>query len=76
MDLSKGIAVCHLLSFYFPFLFFLLFFYFLWPQWLFLFISHLSSWDLLVCPHWDPLVFPLWDIFLTLGETLYILQEV
>src|SRR4051812_45544634 len=42
VDLSKGIVVCPLLSFYFIFLFFL-FFIFLWPHWLFLFISHLSS---------------------------------
>ena len=25
---------------------------------------------------WDLLVCPLWDLFLTLGETLYILQEI
>src|SRR4051812_32966092 len=37
VDLSKGIVVCSLLSFYFLFL------SFLWPQWLFLFISHLSN---------------------------------
>src|SRR3954467_3477456 len=55
-----------------PSLFLFLFFYFFvflwWPQWLFLFNSHLSSLGSFnVCP--------LWDLFLTLGATLYILQE-
>src|SRR3954470_24311213 len=42
VDLSKGIVVCPLLSFYFFFYFFL-FSIFWWPQWVFLFNSHLSS---------------------------------
>ena len=40
---QKGIVVCPLLSFYFSFSLFSLFFIFWWPQWLFLFLSHLSS---------------------------------
>ena len=54
--------------FIFLFLFFYFFVFFWWPQWLFLFNSHLStlgSYDF--CP--------LWDLFLTLGATLHILQE-
>src|SRR3954466_15753747 len=43
VDLSKGIVVCPLLSFYFFFSFFYFFVFFWWPQWLFLFLSHLSS---------------------------------
>src|SRR3954469_5394282 len=43
VDLSKGIVVCPLLSFYFFFSFFYFFLFFWWPQWLFLFNSHLSS---------------------------------
>jgi hypothetical protein len=30
----------------------------------------------LICPLWDLLFCPLWDLFLTLGATLYIVQEV
>src|SRR3954465_5076442 len=49
-----------------PSLFFLVAFW--WPQWLFLFNSHLSSFGSFdFCP--------LWDLFLTLGAILYILQE-
>ena len=36
---------------------------------------HGSFYLTLICPLWDLLIFPLWDIFLTLGATLYILQE-
>src|SRR3954470_9252272 len=44
VDLSKGIVVCPLLSFYFYFSLFSIFLYlFWWPQWLFLFNSHFSS---------------------------------
>src|SRR3954470_3421753 len=53
---QKGIVVCPLLSFFW------------WPQWLFLFNSHLSS-----LGSFD--FCPLWDLFLTLGAILYILQE-
>src|SRR3954471_22446273 len=55
----------------FLFLFFsfsLFLFNFWWPQWLFLFNSHLSSLGSFnFCP--------LWDLFLTLGAILYILQK-
>src|ERR1041385_1955724 len=50
------------------FLLFSLFFIFWWPQWLFLFNSHLSS-----LGSFD--FCPLWDLFLTLGAIFYILQE-
>src|SRR3954467_4070426 len=53
-----------------PSLFLFLFFYFFifwWPQWLFLFNSHLSS-----LGSFD--FCPLWDLLLTLGAILYILQ--
>src|ERR1041385_6408370 len=43
VDLSKGIVVCPLLSFYFFFSFFYFFVSFWWPQWLFLLLSHFSS---------------------------------
>src|SRR3954466_5282116 len=61
VDLSKEIVVFPLLSFYFFFLLFL-FFYFLWPHWLFLFISHMSSLGYFVCPLWD-ILFVLFGIF-------------
>ena len=52
--------------FLFLFSLFSFFLFFWWPQWLFLFKSHLSSLGLFC---------PLWDLFLTLGAILYILQE-
>ena len=43
--------------FLFLFLFFLFFLFFLWPQWLFLFNSHLSSLGSFdFCPLWDLLI--------------------
>src|ERR1041385_8003514 len=76
-DLSKGIVVCPLLSFYFSF--FLIYYYFLYFCGLngsFYLTLICPLWDLLICPLWDLLICPLWDLFLTLGATLYILQKV
>ena len=66
VDLSKGIVVCPLLSSYFLFSHF------------FLFLCGLngSFYLTLICPLWDLLVYTIWDLFLTLGDTLYILQDV
>src|ERR1041385_7341118 len=67
VDLSKGIVVCPLLSFYFFFSFFY-FLYFLVAS-MALSISLICPlWDLLICPLWDLLIFQLWDLFLTLGQ--------
>ena len=73
VDLSKGIVVCPLLSFYF-FFFFSIFCIFCGLNGSF----YLS----LICPLGIfcfilfEIFCPLWDLFLTLRETLYILQEV
>ena len=64
MDLSKGIVVCPLLSFYFLFFSFSLFFGGL----------NGSFYLTLICPLWDLLLCPLWDLFLTYGQHS-ILQE-
>src|SRR4051812_16105785 len=61
VDLSKGIVVYPLLSFYFLFSIFFVFFCGLKGSF---YIS-------LICPLWDLLICPLWDLFLTLGNTLY-----
>ena len=75
MDLSKGIVMCPL-SFYFIFLFFL-FFNFWWPHWLFLFISHLSSWDLLICPLLGSFILSYLRSFPHFrGNTLYITRSI
>src|SRR4051812_13747482 len=50
VDLSKGIVVCPFSLFIFIFSILFLLFIFVWPNWHFLFISHLSSCDLLICP--------------------------
>ena len=72
VDLSKGIVVCPLLSFYFLF-----FSFFLYPHWLFLFISHLSSWDLLVCPLLGSFVLSYLGSFPHFrGNTLYITRSI
>src|SRR3954470_12257911 len=74
VDLAKGIVVCPLLSFHFIFLFFL---FFLWPHWLFLFISHLSSWDLLICPLLGSFVLSSLGSFPHFrGNTLYITRSI
>src|SRR3954468_19148793 len=64
----KRIVVLPLSLFLFLFPFFLFFIFFWWPQWLFLFKSHLSS-----LGSFDFVLFGIF--FLTLGATLYILQE-
>src|SRR4051812_625151 len=66
--IEEEVLVCPFSIFIFIFLFFLFFLFFWWPQWLFLFNSHLSS-----LGSFD--FCPLWDLFLTLGAILYILQE-
>src|SRR4051812_31044278 len=62
VDLSKGIVVCPLLSFYF----FFSFFYF------FVFFGGIngSFYLTLICPLWDLLICPLWDLLIlsTLGS--------
>ena len=65
---QKEILVCPLLSFYFSFSLFSIFCIFWWPQWLFLFNSHLSSLGSFSLSSLGSL--------LTLGATLYTLQEV
>ena len=57
------------------FISFSIFFVFLWPHWLFLFTSHLSSLGSFNLSSLGYFVCPLWDLFLTLRETIYILQE-
>ena len=65
---NSSVAPFSLFIYLFIYFLFFLFFVFLWPHWLFLFISHLSSFGIFyLCP--------LWDLFLTLRATLYILQE-
>src|SRR3954471_6978345 len=66
VDLSKGIVVLPLSLFLFLFLFFLFFCIFLWPQWLFLFNSHLFS--------SGSFILSTLGSFPNLGQTLY-LQE-
>ena len=51
-----------------------IFFLFLWPHWLFLFISHLSALGSFNLSSLGSFVCPVWDLFLTLRATLYILQ--
>ena len=77
VDLSKGIVVLPLLSFYFFFFsFFSFYFIFSWPHWLFLFISHFSSfWDLFLS-YLGSFVCPIWDLFLTLRATLYCTRSI
>ena len=70
MDLSKGIVVCPLLSFYFFFLFF---------SFLFLFFCGLngSFYLTLICPLWDLLILSSLGSFAHFrGNTLYITRSI
>ena len=76
VDLSKrNSSVAPFSLFISFFLSFFYFFVFLWPHWLFLFISHLSSLGSFHVSSFGIFYLcPLWDLFLTLRATLYILQ--
>src|ERR1041385_7888965 len=84
VDVSKGIVVCPLLSFYFFFSFFLFLYYLVASM--ALSISLICPlWDLIICPVWDLLICPLWDLLIlsTLGSfphfrgnTLYITKVI
>src|SRR3954465_7430892 len=68
---SKGILVLSPSLFLFLFFFFLFFLFFvsLWPHWIFLFISHLSSLGSFHVSSFGIFYLcPLWDLFLTQGK--------
>ena len=66
VDLSKGIVVCPLLSFYF----------FIFLPFIFIFLVAPMALSIsLICPLWDLLILSSLGSFLTLGATLYILQQ-
>src|ERR1041384_2605166 len=76
VDLSKGIVVCPLLSFYF-FFFFFCFLYFL--------VASMALSISLICPLWDLLILSFWDLLILSslgsfshfrGNTLYITRSI